>query len=262
MTTPGGSTGPTPIRRDTTLPADGSLPQQHLQRPRSSIAEFLLDAIAQVFGSLARLTVLALFVITFLLQPSQIPSSSMEPTILVGDFVLVNKQVFAPAGHWRWLLPYRDPRRDDVIVFHYPVDPAELLVKRVIAVPGDRLHLHRGAVVLNGTLLAEPFTRYDAVEPSLFRDEFPTLERADPAVEAPWWIELRRRMRRGELPVPPDRYFAMGDNRNNSQDSRFWGFVPRTSIVGEPLLVYLSVDRTADSQRGHLRAGRTLHIVR
>ena len=255
MTTPGGSIGPSPIPKDTAA-GQGS------HRRRNSLLALFVDAVAQVLASLARLTVLSLFVITFLLQPSQIPSSSMEPTMLVGDFVLVNKQVFAPAGHWGWLLPYRDPRRDDIVVFHYPVEPSELLVKRVIAVPGDRLHLHRGAVVLNGSPLAEPFTRYDAVEPSLFRDEFPTLERADPAVEAPWWIELRRRMRRGELPVPPDRYFAMGDNRNNSQDSRFWGFVPRRNIVGEPLLVYLSVDRNADSPRGRLRLGRSLHVVR
>ncbi len=229
---------------------------------RQSLGALLIDAAAQVAASLARLTVLALFIITFLVQPSQIPSSSMEPTMLVGDFVLVNKQVFAPAGHWGWLLPYRDPQHDDIIVFHYPVDPSELLVKRVIAVPSDRVHLHHGAVVLNGTPLQEPFARYDASGPSLFRDEFPSLERADPAVEAPWWIELRHRMRGAELPVPPERYFAMGDNRNNSQDSRFWGFVSRRSIVGEPLMVYLSVDRSADSPRGRLRTGRSLHIVR
>ena len=220
------------------------------------------DATGQVLSSLARLTVLSLFVITFLVQPSQIPTGSMEPTILVGDFVLVNKQIFAKAGHWRWLLPYRDPVRDDIIVFQYPVDPNELLVKRVIAVPGDRLHLHRGAVVLNGQPLREPFTIYNPAERSSYRDEFPTLERADPAVEAAWWIELRRSMQAGELPVPAGRYFAMGDNRNNSQDSRFWGFVPRGSIVGEPLLVYLSVERTADSPRGHLRPGRSLYVLR
>ncbi len=260
MTTPGGSVGPSPIRKDPPQPVSATA--QGPRSPRNSISALFLDATGQVLTSLARLTVLSLFVITFLLQPSQIPSSSMEPTMLVGDFVLVNKQVFAPAGHWHWLLPYRDPRRDDIVVFHYPVDPSELLVKRVIAVPGDRLHLHRGAVVLNGKALNEPFTRYDTVDPSLFRDEFPTLERADPAVEAPWWIELRRRMRRGELPVPDNRYFAMGDNRNNSQDSRFWGFVPRGSIVGEPLLVYLSVDRTAGTPRGRLRLERSLHIVR
>ncbi|MGI4853129.1 MAG: signal peptidase I [Janthinobacterium lividum] len=220
------------------------------------------EAVAQVFASLARLTVVSMFVITFLLQPSQIPTGSMEPTMLVGDFVLVNKQVFAPPGHWRWLLPYRDPAHDSIIVFHYPVDPRELLVKRVIAVPGDRLHLHHGAVVLNGVPLAEPFTRYSPSERSSYRDEFPTLERADPAVEATWWIELRRSIHAGDLPVPGGSYFAMGDNRNNSQDSRFWGFVPRSAILGEPLLVYLSVDRTAETPRGRLRLERSLRVLR
>jgi signal peptidase I len=221
-----------------------------------------MDALGQVLASLARLTVVALFVTAFLVQPSQIPSSSMEPTMLVGDFVLVNKQAFAVPGHWRWLLPYREPRHDDLIVFHYPVDPAQLLVKRVIAMPTDRLHLHTGAVVLNGAPLAEPYAVYAPAERSAYRDEFPNLQRADPAAEATWWIELRRRIRSGDLPVPAGRYFAMGDNRNNSQDSRFWGFVRRDEVVGEPMLVYLSTDRTAESPRGRLRwsrIGRILH---
>ncbi len=220
------------------------------------------DAAGQVFASLARLTVVALFAITFLLQPSQIPSGSMEPAMLVGDFVLVNKQVFAPAARWRWLLPYREPHRNDLIVFHYPVDPGELLVKRVIAIPGDRLHLHRGAVILNGHAVEEPFAADTPGEPSPYRDDFPTLELADPAAEASWWIELRHSVRAGELPIPEGRYFAMGDNRNNSQDSRFWGFVPRNNIVGEPLLVYFSVDRGNGSPRGRLRWNRSLRVLR
>ncbi len=223
--------------------------------------QLLLEATGQVLASLARLTVVSLFVITFLLQPSQIPTGSMEPTMLVGDYVLVNKQIFAPAGRWRGLLPYRDPQREDIIVFHYPVDPRELLVKRVIAMPGDRLHLHRGVVVLNGVPLQEPFTRYTPSERNRYRDEFPELDHADPGVEAPWWMELRRRIRAGELPVPGSRYFAMGDNRNNSQDSRFWGFVPRAAILGEPLLVYLSVDANGTTPRGRVRPERSLHVL-
>ena len=226
------------------------------------LGNLFADAVGQVASSLARLTVVSLFIITFLVQPSQIPTSSMEPTMLVGDFVLVNKQVFAAPGHWSWLLPYREPRRDDIIVFHYPVDPTELLVKRVIATPADRIHLHGGAVVLNGAPVAEPFAAYSPAERSAYRDEFPNLQRADPAAEATWWIELRHRIRGGDLPVPPARYFAMGDNRNNSQDSRFWGFVPRENIVGEPLLVYLSSERTADSARGRLRWERIGQILR
>lgn len=221
----------------------------------------LADAAGQVLSSLARLTVLSMFVITFLVQPSQIPTSSMEPTILVGDFVLVNKQSFAPRGHFGWLLPYRDPKRDDIIVFHYPVDPRELLVKRVIAMPGDQFHLHKGQVVLNGVPLHEAFTQYSVADRSNYRDEFPTLQRADPGVEAAWWIELRRRMRAGELPVPAGRYFAMGDNRNNSQDSRFWGFVPREAIVGEPLAIYLSADAEAP-RKERVRWSRLFRVIR
>ena len=220
-----------------------------------------MDVLGQVLGSLARLTVVSVFVITFLVQPSQIPSGSMERTMLVGDFVLVNKQIFAPAGHWYWLLPYRDPQDNDIIVFHYPVHPAELLVKRTVAVPGDTLHLAHGQVVRNGVAIDEPFAVYTPAERSAFRDDFPNLQKADPGVEAAWWIELRRRMRGGELPVPAGRYFAMGDNRNNSQDSRFWGMVPRDTIVGEPLLVYMSLDRAAAAAQ-RVRWYRSLHVLR
>jgi signal peptidase I len=194
-------------------------------------------------------------------QPSQIPTTSMEPTILAGDFVLVNKQSFAPPGHWRWLLPYRDPKRDDIIVFHYPIDGKEILVKRLIAMAGDHFHLHRGQVILNGTPLHEPFTQYSVADRSNYRDEFPTLQRADPAVQAVWWIELRRSMQAGELPVPAARYFAMGDNRNNSQDSRFWGFVPRDTIVGEPLVIYLSTNVDAPRNQ-RIRWSRILRVIR
>lgn len=225
------------------------------------VGSMIADAMGQMAASMARLTVVALFVITFIVQPSQIPTGSMIPTLLVGDFVLVNKQVYAQPGHFRWLMPYRDPRRDDIIVFHYPIDPAQLLVKRVIALPGDRIHLHDGAVVLNGQILQEPFALYTPTGHSPYRDEFPNLQRADPAVEATWWIELRQRMRAGDLPIPQGRYFAMGDNRNNSQDSRFWGLVPRNALVGDPFLIYLSTAPTPDNPRGHLRFDRIGHIV-
>jgi signal peptidase I len=190
----------------------------------------------------------------------------MEPTMLVGDFVLVNKQVFADPGHFRWLLPFRDPRIDDIIVFHYPVNPRELLVKRVIALPGDRIHLQNGHVLRNDVRVLEPFAVYRPAERSPFRDEFPNLQRTDPAVQATWWIELRHRMQYGALPVPPNRYFALGDNRNNSQDSRYWGFVARSTIIGEPLAIYLSVDRSPQASggkpsRGRIRWNRLLHVV-
>ena len=183
----------------------------------------------------------------------------MEKTLLIGDFVLVNKQAFAPAGRWCWLLPYRDPMRASLVVFHYPVNPEELLVKRVIGTPGDRLHLRDNTVFLNGKPFLEPYAQYREAGRSSFRDHFPNLQEADPTVETTWWLELRSRIQDGDLPIPPARYFTLGDNRNNSQDSRFWGLVPRQNIVGEPMLVYLSVDRSGASVR--LRRDRFLRLL-
>ncbi len=237
------------------LPAASGLHPVATFRPRT-----LTHALAEVATSLARLTTVALFIVTFLLQPFQIPSGSMERTLLIGDFVLVNKQVFAPAGHWRWLLPYRDPRPQSLVVFHYPVQPDELLVKRIVGIPGDRLHLRDNQLYRNGQPQTEPFAQYRPAGRSSFRDRFPNLQEADPSVEAAWWTELRRRIHAGDLPIPPGRYFAMGDNRNNSQDSRFWGFVPRPNIVGEPLLVYISLDHSPGT-RPHLRHDRLLRIL-
>ncbi|GAA3748020.1 signal peptidase I [Terriglobus aquaticus] len=228
------------------------------QRRRGTL---LATAFGTVAASLARLTAVALFVITFLVQPTQIPSSSMEQTLLVGDLVLVNKQVFAPAGHWRWLLPYRQPRVGSLVVFHYPVDPDQLVVKRVVAVAGDRIHLRDNTLYRNGEPQAEPYAQYTPAGRSPFRDRFPNLQEADPSAEAPWWIELRSRIRDGELPVPDRSYFVMGDNRNDSLDSRYWGFVHPAAIVGEPLLTYLSIDHQP-GQAPHLRRARLGHIVR
>ena len=245
------------LPRPIALPEAGLHPVSTGARsPRHAFGNALLD----IAVSLARLTVLSLFVVTFLVQPFQIPSGSMEKTLLVGDFVLVNKQVFAPAGYWRRLLPYHEPQHNSLVVFHYPVHPQDLLVKRVIAVPGDWLHLLNDRVYRNGHVVDEPFAQYQPAGRSSFRDRFPNLQEADPGVEAAWWTELRRRMRDGELPIPAGSYFAMGDNRNNSQDSRFWGLVPRDNLVGEPLLVYLSVAQTAAGTR--LRRERMVRVLR
>ena len=141
------------------------------------------------------------------------------------------------------------------------MNPEELLVKRVVAVPGDRIHLQGGKLFRNGKSADEPFAIYSPSDFSPFRDDFPNLQRADPGAEAAWWIELRRTMRNSELPVPAGRLFAMGDNRNNSSDSRFWGFVSPAEVVGEPLLVYLSVNRNAPPKERirWQRVGTVLH---
>ncbi len=219
------------------------------------------NAIGSVAASLARLTTVALFVVAFLLQPTQIPSSSMESTLQVGDLVLMNKQAFADPGHWDWLLPYRAPRVGSLVVFHYPVSPDELLVKRVVAKDGDRIHLRDNVLYRNGAPQPEPYAQYGPAGRSPYRDRFPNLQEADPSAEAAWWIELRGRMTHDELLVPPDRYFVMGDNRNDSQDSRYWGFVRPDQIVGEPLLTYFSVEHEP-GQRPRLRRQRIGHVVR
>ena len=221
----------------------------------------LATAFGTVAASLARLTAVALFVITFLAQPTQIPSSSMEPTLLVGDLLLVNKQVFAPAGPWRWLLPYRTPHAGSLVVFHYPVAPDQLLVKRVVAVGGDRIHLLNNVLYRNGAPQREPWSQYVPAGRSPYRDRFPNLQEADPSAEAPWWIELRSSIRAGELPVPADHFFVMGDNRNDSLDSRYWGFVPVAAIVGEPLVTYVSIAHEP-GERPRLRRERFGKVTR
>ncbi len=217
------------------------------------------EALASLLGTI----VVALFVHTFILQPFLIPSESMEHTLLIGDFLLVNKQVYAPAGSpsspIRWLLPYRDIERGDVVVFHYPEDPNELLVKRVVGVPGDHLRIVNGRVTVNGQELTEPYVSMEPAVASQFRDNFPAAVYSDPNIDPAWWRVLQSDTHDGELVVPPGKFFVLGDNRNHSKDSRFWGFVSRQAIVSRPLVIYFSVRRPsstdgptpADDRLGH-----------
>jgi len=190
--------------------------------------------------SLLYLIVVAIFIITFAAQPFRIPSGSMEPALLIGDFLLVDKQV-SLAGGTHGLLPQVGIHRGDIIVFHYPVEPSIHLVKRVIGVPGDHLKLHDGRVYRNGQLIDEPYAFYRPSAPDGFRDNFPRTQSAEPGVNSRWWIEMHRLIDHGELIVPEGNYFVLGDNRNNSEDSRYWGFVPRAAIVGKPFLIYFSL---------------------
>jgi signal peptidase I len=237
----------------------------------------------QSFQSLVNIVVVALFIITFTMQPFRIPSASMEPTLLVGDFLLVNKQV-GPEVSPRIFPPTSEIHRGDVVVFHYPVDASMHLVKRVIGLPGDHLRLREGRVYINGNAIAEPYAVFRPSMPDTYRDDFPRLVSADPGVDSRWWIQMRSLVSEGELTVPPDNYFVLGDNRNDSEDSRYWGFVPRAAIVGKPILVYFSLndDGTTSGQTaaaamaGHAarhagpanslinfaRWDRSLHIVR
>ena len=212
-------------------------------------------------AALLRVLVVGMFLLTFGAQPFRIPSGSMEPTLQIGDFVLVSKTAFGPrAAHGAWslverrLLPPAAVRRGDLVVFHFPPNPTRHLVKRVVALPGERIHLQDGRVFLNGKPLAEDYALYTPAQPDVFRDEFPNLHEADPNIDPHWWLTLRRLAADGELLVPADAVFVLGDNRNNSEDSRYWGFVPRAAIVGRPFLVYFSVPNGADTPEGSVFA--------
>jgi signal peptidase I len=214
-----------------------------------------LPTVPEALASLLQTVVVALFLLTFLLQPYLIPSESMEHTLLVGDFLLVNKQVYAPSDRLsRLLLPYHDVSRGDVIVFHHPDPP--FLVKRVVGIPGDRLRIEDGRVMVNGQPQDEPYAAFEPAASNPFRDDFPAKVYTDPEVDPVWWRQMQGLTRDGELVVPKGEYFVLGDNRNHSKDSRFWGFVPRSQIVARPLVIYFSLVRpsTTDVQQTALQA--------
>ncbi|RXS93446.1 signal peptidase I [Silvibacterium dinghuense] len=192
--------------------------------------------------SLLTIIVVALFALTFILQPFRIPSESMERTLLVGDFLLVNKTIYGGTSSiWRHLLPYKDVADGDIVVFHFPLNPPEHVVKRVVGVPGDRIRFVNGVVYRNGKALTEPHAVYETAEEDSFRDQFPAGGYTNPGIDPHWFQHLRAEVQNGELVVPADSYFVLGDNRNHSRDSRYWGFVPRENIVGRPFLIYFSL---------------------
>jgi signal peptidase I len=214
--------------------------------------EYKKSGTRDTFESLVVTVILAVFGTTFVLQAFKIPTGSMEDTLLVGDHLLVNKFVFAAQdGWWSHLLPYREIRHDDIVVFRFPYpdsqsqeEPGEHLVKRVIGVPGDHIKVVNRRVFVNGRPVDEPFTNFGnppySPEPC---DNFPPADGVPASYMTDrWQAELPSCVRDGELVVPPGQYFAMGDNRELSWDSRFWGFVPRTQIVGRPLLIYWSYE--------------------
>jgi signal peptidase I len=190
--------------------------------------------------SLIVIIVVAIFIVTFTVQPFRIPSGSMEPTLLIGDFLFVDKQVTADS-FGSLILPPPSIHRGDVIVFHFPLHPDIHLVKRVVGIPGDHIRLRNGHVLVNGLRLDEPYAFYRPSGPDNFRDNFPRLQNADPAIDSRWWIRMRKLIDDGGLIVPAGNYFVLGDNRNNSEDSRYWGFVPSENIVGRPLMIYFSL---------------------
>ncbi len=197
--------------------------------------------------SLATTIVIAVFVIAFIVQAFQIPSPSMERTLLVGDYLLVNKVHDGGSPFWRWLMPYRPVHRQDIIVFRYPLDPRQHFVKRVVAVPGDRVRLIDKHVYVNGARQDDAYATFHWEEPDGFRDNFPDGNLLVLGMSSPWYLQVKKLLEDSELIVPEDSFFVLGDNRDDSSDSRYWGFVPAENIVGRPLVIYWSVRRSTSA---------------
>jgi signal peptidase I len=213
--------------------------------------------------SLLATVVIAVFIITFVVQAFQIPSESMEDTLLIGDYLLVDKLRYGRGdGPVAPLLPYRQVQRGEIIVFKYPIDPTQHFVKRVIGIPGDRVRLVNRRVYVNGLLRQEPYVRHIGLVRIPFRDDFPQLDAPDTGVQADWWLQMRKLVEDGQLIVPAGNYFVMGDNRDDSLDSRYWGFVPRANIVGRPLLIYWSMrDTSPDLPWDPTASDKILHFA-
>ncbi len=226
------------------------------------------ETIFQGFASTGSVLAVGLFIVTFIFQNFVIPSSSMASTLLVGDHVMVERQSLAPATKWIPLMHYRDVQRGDIIVFYKPTEQPNgnhtFYVKRVIGIPGDRIHLRNGTVYLNGIPQTEPeISRITSSQYDTYVNDFPSVNPStEPGVTAEWSVMLPTYIHDGDIVVPPGKYFAMGDNRNNSLDSRYWGFVPRENIIGRPLFVYWSIvmpESGVDEVPLADRAGSTLH---
>ena len=226
------------------------------RRVVTSIGTDLISSLQSLMGTV----VIAIFVITFIVQAFQIPSESMENTLLVGDYLLVNKLCYGGNGMGDHLMPYQKISRGDIIVFHYPVDPSQHFVKRVIGVPGDHLRMISKRVWINGKLLEEPYVRFIEPPNDAFRDNFPRTDIPAARLVGSWWLEMRKLVEDGQLIIPEGHYFVMGDNRDDSEDSRYWGFVPRENIIGRPLVIYWSV-RDWDNNPSPSVRGRLDHLI-
>lgn len=197
-------------------------------------------------GALAEWTVtilLLLFGTTLLVQAYVIPTGSMEDTLLIGDHLLVDKLSYAPPGKIsRYFLPYQPVKRGDIIVFRYPLDINNTFVKRAIGLPGDRIRIANRVLYVNGKSMNEPYVVHKYNHIDYYKDYFPSDASIGLRKEAQEMLEKHVDKVTGELIVPDECYFAMGDNRDSSDDSRFWGFVPRQNIIGKPLIVYWSFE--------------------
>jgi signal peptidase I len=214
-------------------------PQHHQHHgDKTTIAEYLESLLVTV--------ILALFGTSFVVQAFKIPSQSMEKTLLVGDHLLVNKFIFGGRGEWyEKFLPYRPIKRGDIIVFKYPYQDHPHYVKRVIGLPGDHLKMVDQQIYVNGKLLYEPYVVHDPTapyDPLNYNFPPPSNQMITSSVLPEWAADIHNYVQGDELIVLPGKYFAMGDNRDRSSDSRYWGFVDRDAIMGRPFLIYWSVN--------------------
>jgi signal peptidase I len=195
------------------------------------MANFKKSTLREYFESIVIAVILALFVRTWVVQAFKIPTGSMENNLLIGDHLLVNKFVFGPAptALEHAALAVREIRRSDIVVFKYPDQPDRDFIKRVIGLPGETIELRNKKVFVNGHPLDEPYVHF--------------LETVHASSEV---TSFDVRERYGPVTVPSDHYFVMGDNRDNSQDSRYWGFLPRDYVKGKALMIYWSYEAGRD----------------
>jgi signal peptidase I len=230
------------------------------EKPRETTVEFL--------ASLAAVLVTGLFIITFIVQAFEIPSSSMENTLLIGDHVFVNREQFAPRTQWLGpILPYRQIRHGDIVVFLSPAEPGLYVVKRIIGIPGDHIHLRDGVVYRDGVKLDEPYVIHQSGENSYnpYRDNFPAVAPTEfNNVTPEWALELPQHIQGDDVVIPPNSYFGMGDNRDVSLDSRYWGFIPQQNVIGRPMFIYWSFETPAGQyleREVSQRIGFLAHVV-
>jgi signal peptidase I len=230
------------------------------QKPKETAVEFL--------SSMAAALATGLFIITFVVQTFAIPSSSMENALLVGDHLFVNRIQFAPKSSWLGpLLPYGDIRHGDIVVFLSPQIPGLYVVKRIIGVPGDHIHLRNGEVYRNGEKLDEPYVLHDQDNAlDYYRNNFPAVSPPDfdSNIYDVWRAQLPSHIQGQDIVVPPNAYFGMGDHRGVSLDSRYWGFIPRENVIGRPMFIYWSFE-TPDDQYIRTstgdRVGYLAHVI-
>jgi signal peptidase I len=208
------------------------------------------STLREYFESICVAVILALFVRTFVFQAFKIPTGSMEENLLVGDHLIVNKMLYAPTatGLEKKLAPVRDVKRGDVVVFKFPNEPERDFIKRVVALPGERIRIENKKVYIDGNPLDEPYAHF----------------LSDPGTDENVYADPRGDDMH-EIVVPDGHYFVMGDNRDNSHDSRFWGTLPGKLLKGRALMIYWSYDapdgREAYFKEGWERVKEVLSVI-